>query len=93
MRVGRIIPIALRVYATGHGVTVLSATEFCQVRIWPFDEHINGSQFPRQSTSYNSLIATNGTHGYRQTACMPSISVYLRCLPPADIHFLISLAS
>jgi len=34
------------------------------VRVWPFDAHLNGSQFPRQSTSYNSLIATNGTHGF-----------------------------
>jgi hypothetical protein len=34
------------------------------VRIWPFDAHLNGSQFPRQSTSYNSLIRTNGTHGF-----------------------------
>jgi hypothetical protein len=33
------------------------------LRIWPFDAHLNGSQFPRQSTSYNSLIRTNGTHG------------------------------
>ena len=38
------------------------------LRIWPFDAHLNGSQFPRQSTSYNSLIRTNGTHGAQASA-------------------------
>eukprot|EP01052_Picozoa_sp_SAG31_P016618 SAG31_NODE_1107_length_9877_cov_4.000102_2_plen_357_part_00 len=34
------------------------------IRIWPFDAHLNGSQFPRESTSYNSLLRMNGTHGF-----------------------------
>lgn len=47
------------------------------LRIFPFDAHLNGSQFPRQSTSYNSLIRTNGTHGARTTLNRPKAHVSL----------------
>ena len=35
-----------------------------ETRSWPFDAGINHSQFPRQSTSYNSLIKTSDTSAF-----------------------------